>query len=203
MKKTCETCKHQPIPPDLEPCLHCLRLPPIFRRSGGIDRVDNWQPAKPRRKELIAEIGEWTRQYNAAQKRACDAEALVAEKNTDIERLKRVVDTLKNENAALYNYRTKTINIHAEKDAEIERLQNKLTNAIDINIEMNRKIRSLAAEQQAQQDLLPVGTKVMLTGTIMEVDKNDMVYTYEIQIDAGDGNNLWFSRASVKPLNHD
>jgi len=50
-------------------------------------------------------------------------------------------------------------------------------------------------------DLLPVGTRVMLTGTIIGVDEKDDEFPYGVVID-GDVD-AWYPKQSVKPINHD
>lgn len=193
MKKNCWTCKHQPIPPDLEPCLHCLRLPPIFRRSDGIDRVDNWQPAKQLRKELQAEIDR-LKQINRMMKDQLDIATDLGEKRfREIERLKAAITTLKSENQALYIWRTSSADKLAKKDAEISELRRHVS-------EVMKREDALKKQAQAKPDLLPVGTRVMLTGIITEIDKEDAEFPYEIKLDNGDYIIDWYPESVIKVI---
>ena len=61
-----------------------------------------------------------------------------------------------------------------------------------------RRVTSIPADPP---DLLPIGTRVMLTGTIIDVDEKDDEFPYGVVID-GDVD-AWYPKQSVKPLNHD
>lgn len=224
MKKNCETCKHQPIPPDLEPCLHCLHLPPIFRRSDGIDRVDNWQPAKPIWKELQAEIDRLKKErdymelelagrsneiYQAGIAHARE----LAAKDAEIAELRQRISEdapkqqVASEKPDLLPVGTKVMvkydkDIYAATIINIDRHDTTVPYFVRFGDGEERWVRRRRVTS-IPADLLPVGTRVMLTGTIIGLDERDDEYPYGVELDHDSEGEWWLPKSSIKPLNHD
>ena len=149
--------------------------------DGDLFNASDFEPyaVKPRRKELRAEI----------------------------ERLKRVVDLLKSENAALYRYRSDAFKELAAKDAEIAELKRHDGIRVTADGVIMESAPPAPKKQSAseKQELLPVGTKVMLdydkdiyAATIIKVNKGDPEIPYFVRF--GDGQERWVRRRRVTSI---
>lgn len=84
MKKRCANCRFTDIEVIDMPCAVCTHI--------GDGDKNYWQPAepaRPKRKELEAQLADWKREYNYQQQRACDAEVMLADREAKLSDWKR------------------------------------------------------------------------------------------------------------------
>lgn len=81
MKKSCANCKFTDLDVTDMPCAVCTQI--------GDGDKNYFTPARPKRKELEAELSDWKREYDYQQQRACDAEAQLTTANAELESMHR------------------------------------------------------------------------------------------------------------------